>query len=181
MPFFRGDIYQSGPGALASMLAQQGVHMTPGLLDGPLKLPKDQAQLAETMPAVARQYGLVVYPLNGDLSEALAQVAAGYPVLVRIDDGSLWWKTERYGVLVGYDRDKDKVQVNIGLSPREEMSFGAFASAWHSAGSWGVLIQAPNQLPAQVDRQRWASAAQELAKAGQEPAAARARSALGVQ
>ncbi|MGE8453248.1 MAG: peptidase C39 family protein, partial [Pseudomonadales bacterium] len=43
---------------------------------------------------------------------------------------------------------------------------------------FAVLIQAPNQLPAKVDRQRWLKAANELGQAGQEQAAARATKAL---
>ena len=45
VPSFRGQMYQSGPGALASMLSQQGVVITPGLLDKPLHLPGAEAQL----------------------------------------------------------------------------------------------------------------------------------------
>jgi hypothetical protein len=41
------------------------------------------------------------------------------------------------------------------------------------------LIQQPGQLPANVDSQRWLKAADELAGAGQEQAAARATKALG--
>jgi hypothetical protein len=44
-----------------------------------------------------------------------------------------------------------------------------------------VLIQKPNQLPANVDQQRWLKAASDLAQAGQEQAAARAKKALNAQ
>jgi len=39
-------------------------------------------------------------------------------------------------------------------------------------------VQPPRQLPAQVDRQRWLQAADELARAGQEIAARQAVSSL---
>jgi hypothetical protein len=44
-----------------------------------------------------------------------------------------------------------------------------------------VLIQNPKQVPAQVDQQRWLKAADDLAQAGQEQAAATARKALSAQ
>jgi hypothetical protein len=44
-----------------------------------------------------------------------------------------------------------------------------------------VLIQAPTQIPANVDQQRWIKAANDLAQAGQEQAAARAKKALAAQ
>lgn len=44
-----------------------------------------------------------------------------------------------------------------------------------------MLIQKPDQLPANVDQQRWLKAAGDLAQAGQEQAAARAKRALSAQ
>jgi hypothetical protein len=61
------------------------------------------------------------------------------------------------------------------------MGFGSFESAFKDAGGWAVLIQNPTQLPAQVDQQRWLKAANDLAQAGQEQAAAKAKKALGAQ
>ncbi|MNF07027.1 hypothetical protein D3C80_2071070 [compost metagenome] len=55
------------------------------------------------------------------------------------------------------------------------MSFSEFESGWGEAGSWAVLVQAPNQLPASVERARWLKAADELAAAGQVNAAKMAR------
>ena len=109
VPSFRGQMYQSGPGALASMLSQQGVVITPGLLDKPLHLPGAEAQLQQNMQNLAREYGMVVYPLDNQLSALLTQVAAGYPVLVRFTEGSTFWAEPRYAVLAGYNRDKQTV------------------------------------------------------------------------
>ena len=60
-------------------------------------------------------------------------------------------------------------------------SIGSFESAFKDAGGWAVLIQNPIQLPAQVDQQRWLTAASDLAPAGQEQAAANANKARGAQ
>ena len=178
VPFFRGEMYQSGPGALASMLSQQGVVITPGLLDKPLHLPGGEAQLQHNMQNLAREYGMVVYPLDNQLSALLTQVAAGYPVLVCFTEGATFWAEPRYAVLAGYNRAKQTVLLRGAKNRRQLMSFSGFESSWKSAGSFAVLIQAPNQLPAKVDRQRWLKAASELAQAGQEQAAARASKAL---
>ena len=88
VPAFRGDTYQGGPAALASMLSQQGIVITPGLLDKPLHLPGGEADLERNMQGLAREYGMLVYPLDAKLKALLAQVAAGYPVMVRITEGS---------------------------------------------------------------------------------------------
>lgn len=177
VPFFRGEAYQSGPGALASMLAQQGVTVTPGLLDKPLKLPGAEADLQGNMQRLAREYEMVVYPLDSELPALLSQVAAGYPVLVRFNEGRVW-SEPRYAVVAGYNRNKQTVLLRAGMNRRLLMDFGTFSSAWKGAGGWAVLIQSPTQLPAQVDRQRWLTAADELARSGQEQAAASARKTL---
>ncbi|HEY0290207.1 MAG TPA: peptidase C39 family protein [Pseudomonas sp.] len=178
VPFFRGDYYQSAPGALAGMLSAHNVQITPGLMEKPLNLPGGEAKLEQSMPNLAREYGFVVYPLDDSLPALLAQVSAGFPVMVRISEGSVWWKQQRYGVLIGFNQRKRTVVLHVGENRRSLMGFDDFTSAWRSAGSWAVLIQGPRQLPAQVDRERWLKAANELAQAGQEQAAGEAVKAI---
>jgi hypothetical protein len=179
VPFYRGNANQSGSMVLASMLSQQGITITPGLLDPALKLPAETDRLQQNISQVARDYGLLVYALDPQLNALLTQVAAGNPVLLRYSEGSAFWSQPRYALLVGYDRFKRHVLLRSGMNRRLPMDFDSFDSAWKSAGAWAILVQQPNQLPAKVDRQRWLDAARDTAAAGQEPAAARARKALG--
>ncbi|MDD0973913.1 peptidase C39 family protein [Pseudomonas fontis] len=180
VPFFRGNANQSAPMALAAILSEQGVRITPGLLEkDALHLPQGLDKLQDSMQSGAREYGMVVYPLEQNLAALLTQVAAGYPVLLRYQEGSAFWSEPRYALLVGYDRYKQRVLLRSGYSRRLLMDFDDFESAWHKEGSWAVLVQQPGQLPAQVDRQRWLKAANDLAQAGQEQAARRAVTALG--
>jgi hypothetical protein len=177
VPFFRGNAYQSGPGTLASMLSNQHVQITPGLLDKPLQLPGGEAGLEQNMQRVAREYGFIVYPLDDGLQSLLTQVSAGYPVMLRFAEGSLFTEP-RYAVLVGYNRNKQTVLLHAGMNRHLLMSFSSFTSAWESAGSWAVLIQSPRQLPANLNESRWRKAASDLAQAGQEQAAGEAIKAL---
>jgi len=179
VPFYRGNANHSGAMALAALLSQQGAPITPGLLDKPLNLPQGAEALGTSIPRVARDYGMVVYPLDKQLDALLTQVAAGNPVLLRYEEGSAWWSEPRYALLIGYDRYKQRVLLRSGMHRRQMMAFDDFASAWAQEGSWAVLVQPPRQLPAQVDRQRWLQAADELARAGQEVAAKQAVTSLG--
>lgn len=181
VPFFRGNANQSGSMALASMLSQQGVRITPGLLDKPLKLQGGVATLEGSIENVARDYGMLVYPLDHNLPALLTQVAAGHPVLLRYSDGVAFLGGPRYALLVGYDSYKQRVLLRSGMNRRLQVDFGSFTSAWEKEGSWAVLVQKPSQLPAQVDRQRWLKAANELGQAGQEQAAAQAVRAIGAK
>lgn len=174
VPFYRGNANHSGAMALAALLSQQGAPITPGLLDKPLDLPTGVEALGTSIPKVAREYGMVVYPLDKQLDALLTQVAAGNPVLVRYREGSAWWSEPRYAILIGYDSFKRRVLLRSGMHRRQTVAFDDFASAWAEEGSWAVLVQPPRQLPAQVDPQRWLQAADELARAGQEIAAKQA-------
>lgn len=176
VPTFRSEAYQSGPTALASMLSQQGIVMTPGLLDKPLRLPGAEADLERNMQVLAREYGLMVYPLDAKLTAVLAQVAAGYPVMARIN--ASYWSGARYVVVVGFNQQKRTVLLRSGNERRLSMNFNDFESAWKGAGHWAILTQRPSQLPANVDAQRWRDAANATAQAGQEQAAAQALKVL---
>lgn len=176
--FYRGEANQSGPQVLASLLSQQGIVITPGLLEKPLQLPGAEDKLQRNIENLAREYGMVVYPLDSNLPALLTQVAAGYPVMVRFTEGSAFWAEPRYAILSGYDRNKQNVLLRAGMNRRQLMTFSAFESALEKSGGWAILIQKPGQIPAAVDHQRWLKAADELAQAGQENQAAQARKAL---
>ena len=173
VPFFRGNANQGGPQVLASMFSEQRIRTTPGLLTKPLKLPGAEDALQSNMEKLASEYGLVVYPLDKSLSALLAQVAAGYPVMLRFTDGTVW-STPRYAMLVGFNRTKQTVLLRAGMERRRLMDFDKFESAWKDAGGWAVLVVSPGQLPAHVDRARWLKAANDLSRAGQEQASAKA-------
>ena len=173
VPFFRGNAHQSAPHVLASMFGEQRIRTTPGLLVKPLKLPGAEASLQGNMERLAAEYGLMVYPLDRSLSALLTQVAAGYPVMLRFSDGTLW-SEPRYAMLVGYNRTKRTVMLRAGMERRRLMDFDTFKSHWMDAGGWAVLMLSPTQLPANVDKARWLKAANNLSRSGQEQAGATA-------
>lgn len=180
VPFFRGNDYQSAPNAMAAMLANLSVQITPGLLGKSMKLPGGEERIEQSIQEQARAYGFVVYPLDRQFDAVLTQVAAGYPVLVRYADGMVL-KSPRYGVLVGYNRIKQTVVLQAGNDRHDVRSFSSFTSAWEGTGNWAVLVQGPRQLPANVDRERWLKAANDLAQAGQEQAAGEAVKTLNAK
>ncbi|MFF7709420.1 peptidase C39 family protein [Pseudomonas sp. NPDC007930] len=181
VPFYRGRDDQSAPEALAAALRQQGVTVTPGLVEPALKLGQHPQDLADAMAAGARSYGMVVYPLDPSPEALMFQVAAGYPVLLHLDMGSMVWSDPRFALLVGFDRFHNEMILRVGEQRRLRMKVSDFTAAWARQGHWAVLVQLPRQLPAQVNAQRWREAAAKLAQAGQEQAAAQATRALGGQ
>lgn len=177
VPFFAETAFEGAPGAVAVMLSQQDVVTTPGLVAKKMRLPGQEALVEKNLTRVVTEHGLLVYPLPSRLADVLEQVSAGYPVLVRLDDGSLI-SSPHYAVVVGYDRVKQRLLLRSGMNRRLIMTFKDFQSAWDALGNWAILIQAPAQLPANVERQRWLTAVSQLEQAGQKLAAGNAREAL---
>ncbi|MGY4533859.1 hypothetical protein ACVW0Y_002995 [Pseudomonas sp. TE3786] len=177
VPFFAETAFEGAPGAVAMMLSQQDVVTTPGLVAKKMRLPGQETAIEKNLNRVVNEHGLLVYPLSSRLADVLEQVSAGYPVLARLDDSSLV-SSPHYAVVVGYDRVKQRLLLRSGMSRRLVVSFKDFQAAWDKLGNWAVLIQAPAQLPANVERQRWLSAVSQLEQAGQKLAAGNAREAL---
>lgn len=178
VPEFPERAYFGAPSALSSLLVQQGVDSSPGLVVKQLQLPQQEQQLETNMVKQINANGLLAYPLRPDLEALLQQVAAGYPVLLRFNEGFGWMGMPRYAVLIGYDSKEQTLLLRAGNSRRWETSFSSFNSAWQSAGHWAVLVLAPLQLPAKVDGPRWLLAAEQLEHNGQSVAAANARKVL---
>jgi hypothetical protein len=178
VPAFPESAFWGAPSAVSSLLAQQGVVTSPGLVAKQLQLPEQESQLQENIVKKVNSHGLLVYPLAPDLPALLKQVAAGYPVLLRFNQGYGWLNLPRYAVLIGYDRKEQILLLRSGSEKRWETSFSSFQSAWQSAGSWAVLVLAPVQLPVAVDAPRWLQAADELQNSGQLTAANNARKIL---
>jgi hypothetical protein len=178
VPAFPENAYQGVPSALSSLLVQQGVDTSPGQVAKQLHLPEQQEQVQENMLKQINANGLLVYSLQPKLADVLKQVAAGYPVLVRFDQGFGLIKMPRYAVLIGYDREEQTLLLRSGSDRRWSTGFSSFDSAWQEAGAWAILLLAPVQLPAEVDAQRWLQAAETLERSGHAAAAGNARQAL---
>jgi hypothetical protein len=178
VPAFPERAYFGAPSALGSLLVQHGIDSSPGMLVKQLQLPQQEQQLEQNILTQINANGLLAYPLRPQLAALLQQVAAGYPVLLRFNEGFGWMGMPRYAVLIGYDSTEQTLLLRAGNSRRWETGFSSFASAWESAGSWAVLVLAPLQLPAKVDGPRWLQAADQLERSGQSVAAANARKVL---
>lgn len=140
VPFFADDSYQGAPGALAALLAQQGLKGDPAQLTQALKLPQEEAKLPANIIAEAQAQGLLVAPLQPNLTDLLHRVAAGTPVLLRFERG--------YGVLVGYDRVAQTLLLQTGRQRRLSLDFGVFSQSWAASGQWAVSLLHPGLLPA---------------------------------
>jgi hypothetical protein len=147
-PFFAQTRYQCGPAALAMLLVSAGVSVSPEELVPQVYLPGRQGSLTIEMQAAPRRYGRVSYPVAPQLSDLLAQLDAGRPVLVLHNYGLPFWPRWHYAVLIGYDAASQRMLLRSGTTRRLPMSAASFMRAWDNADRWAQVLLRPGELPA---------------------------------
>jgi len=176
VPFFPQERYQCGPAALATVLVAQGVTVTPQQLEPEVYLPARHGSLQLELVAAARRRGRLVYPLPAPpLSNLIAEVAAGHPVLVMQNLGLRWLPQWHYAVVVGYDLDNELFILRSSTVRRWKTKFALFEKTWARAGYWGLVIVPPAELPPRTATPlAYLRAAYELEAVGESSSAASA-------
>lgn len=167
VPFFPQAEYQCGPAALATLLVARGVPTAPAELVERVYLPGRQGSLQVEMVAAARTHGLLVYPLEPELSDVLTEVAAGNPVLVLQNLAFDRWPQWHFAVVVGYDLGQQRLILRSGTSERKMESFRLFERYWAKSSRWAVVVVKPDQLPQTAALVPWLQAASDLEQSGQ--------------
>lgn len=147
VPFFPQEEYQCGPAALATVLNQAGVKVTPDELVPQVYLPKRKGSLQFELMAASRRHGRVPYQLRPQLAALVAEVAAGNPVLVLQNLGLAIFPFWHYAVVVGFDLDQGDVLLRSGVDARLATSLKTFEHTWRRSDYWAVVITPVNQLP----------------------------------
>ena len=172
-PFHPQTEHQCGPAALATVLGAAGRNVDPAVLATEVYLPGRQGSLQSELAAAVRARGLLAYEVRPSLSDLLAEVAAGRPVLVLQQLGAGPWPYWHYAVVIGYDKTHGKLLLRSGTNERQALRASLFEATWDRGGNWGLVLLEPGTLPAQPDPARYMSAAAALEAAGN-PAAAKA-------
>ncbi|MDX1605348.1 MAG: PA2778 family cysteine peptidase, partial [Candidatus Competibacterales bacterium] len=119
-------------------------------------------------------YGRLPYPVGPDLDGLLAEIAAGRPVLVLQNLGLESVPIWHYAVVIGFDPGEDRLILRSGVTEHLQMSAQRFLNTWRRAGSWGLVMLAPGELPARPDPDRYLRAAAALESTGRAAAAEQA-------
>lgn len=173
VPFYAQDEYQCGPAALAMVLEAGGKAIPPEVLKPQVYLPDRQGSLQVEMLAAARRNGFVAVELNPKLSDLLAEIAAGAPVIVLQNLALDWVPAWHYAVAIGYDLGEQQIVLRSGTERRLVMPLSTFERTWQRGGYWAMLALPPGRFPASVGSAEYLRAVTKLEKAGP-PESARA-------
>ncbi|MAL97916.1 MAG: hypothetical protein CL583_05630 [Alteromonadaceae bacterium] len=171
VPFYPQSDYQCGPASLAMVLNYNGANASPVELRPMVYLPGRQGSLQVEMVAAARQYDLLVYPLEQRLDALLQEVNGGNPVLVLQNLGLDWWPMWHFAVVIGYDLPARELILHSGLKAEKRESFSSFTNTWERGGRWARVIVSPEKVPATAQPLAYVRAAHDLELTGQSDAA----------
>lgn len=174
VPFFAQAEFQCGPAALATVLRNSDVAVTPETLVPLVYLPGRKGSLQTELIAATRRFERVPYVLPPSLSSLLREVQSRRPVLVLQNLGLRQWPQWHFAVVVGFDRARGEVILRSGTQHREVESFQHFMRTWQLGGEWAMLALRPQELPAEPDPERYLTAAAGLEAVGHLESAAAA-------
>lgn len=166
VPFYPQEAYQCGPATLAMALTWSGLPATPDQLKDQVYTPSRKGSLQMAMVGATRRHGKIAYEFN-DPADLFPEIAAGHPVIVLQNLGLSWIPVWHYAVVIGYDLDAADVILRSGTTKRKVMSYYLFEKTWARSNHWGLMVLAPDQLPAQADELKFLAAVLGLEKSRQ--------------
>jgi Peptidase_C39 like family/Tetratricopeptide repeat len=177
VPFFAQDKYYCGPAALAMVLSWSGPQVTQEEIAAQVYTPVREGTLQSDMVAGARRHGRLAVPVTR-LSDLIAELGAGHPVVVFQNLGFGWYPVWHYAVAIGYDLSAGDLILHSGLDARRALPFATFERTWSRAEHWGLVVLPPEQLPASADEVAVLRAASGLEQAGRTHESAMAYAAI---
>ncbi|HEX7719685.1 MAG TPA: PA2778 family cysteine peptidase [Woeseiaceae bacterium] len=155
VPFFAQDEFQCGPAALATVLVDAGVDVTPQALQSQVYIPDRRGSLQAELLAATRRHGRVPYVLPGSLAFMLDEIRDGRPVLLLQNLGIQRWPVWHYAVLVGFDPGRDRFLLRSGTTPRQQSRARNLLASWDKGGRWSIVVVSPSDPPVSADVLGW--------------------------
>ena len=170
VPLIQQAAFFCGPTSIAMVMQWAGSDITQ---DDVAKLafsPGAGGTYLADMIGSSRRLGQLAVQI-GTLDQLLVEIDASHPVIVFQNLGLGIAPVWHYGVVTGYDFDRDEVYLNSGQLDQMVMPFATFERTWRRGGFWGLVVLPPDQLPASVRQTDILSAAAALERVNQFKAA----------
>ncbi|HMB73513.1 MAG TPA: PA2778 family cysteine peptidase [Gammaproteobacteria bacterium] len=147
VPFFPQTEFDCGPAALATILNDAGVRVTPAELTDAVYVEGLNGSLQVELLAATRRHGLLPVPIPGTPEDLLAEIASGRPVLVLQNLRFARLPAWHYAVVVGYTAGDDRFVLRSGEHRRREERARRFLRSWQLADNWGFVAVTPGEIP----------------------------------
>lgn len=158
-PFFAQTEYHCGPAALATVLAAQGLAVTPEQLAPLIYTPGREGSLQAEMIAATRRHERLPLRIAAQPETLVAALHAKYPVLVLQNLGLSRWPAWHYAVVVGYEPDGAHFLLRSGTERRKRERARSFVGSWDRAQRWALVAAAPEVVPSFATVEHWLAAA----------------------
>ncbi len=170
VPLIKQEDFFCGPASIAMVMQWAGADVTQQDVAALAFSPGAGGTYLADMIGSSRRLGQLATEIS-DFDQLLTEVNAGHPVIVFQNLGLGVLPVWHYGVVTGYDFDKDEIYLNSGQLDQMIMEFAVFERTWRRGDYWGLVVLPPDQLPASADEKDVLSAAAALERVSQFKAA----------
>ncbi len=147
VPLIQQEAFYCGPTSVAMVMQWSGHDVTQADIAALAFSPGAGGTYLADMIGSARRKGQLAVEINS-FDGLLGEVNAGHPVIVFQNLGLGIAPVWHYGVVTGYDLQKDEVYLNSGQLDQMVMPFALFERTWRRGDFWGLVVLPPDDLPA---------------------------------
>ncbi|WP_411891394.1 PA2778 family cysteine peptidase [Yoonia sp. SDW83-1] len=170
VPLIQQEAFYCGPTSIAMVMQWSGHDVTQDDIASLAFSPGAGGTYLADMIGSARRKGQLAVEIN-NFDALLTEINAGHPVIVFQNLGLGIAPVWHYGVVTGYDLQKDEVYLNSGQLDQMVMPFALFERTWRRGDFWGLVVLPPDDLPVSVSETKVLQAAAALERVTQFKAA----------
>ena len=170
VPLIQQAAFFCGPTSIAMVMQWAGSDITQDQVAALAFSPGAGGTYLADMIGSSRRLGQLAVQIDS-FNQLLSEIDAGHPVIVFQNLGLRLAPVWHYGVVTGYDFDRDEVYLNSGQLDQMILPFATFERTWVRGNNWGLVVLPPDDLPVSVDETDILSAGAALERVGQFAAA----------
>ncbi len=166
VPLIQQEAFYCGPASIAMVMQWSGHDVTQDDIASLAFSPGAGGTYLADMIGSARRKGQLAVEIN-NFDALLSEIGAGHPVIVFQNLGLGIAPVWHYGVVTGYDLQRDEVYLNSGQLDQMVMPFALFERTWRRGDFWGLVVLPPDDLPVSVSETKVLQAAAALERVEQ--------------